>query len=170
MATLEDIKALLGEPGFHWSDPAPWTRLEQELEVAFPADFRAVTDAYGPVLISGGLYLYHPGHPTRNLGEEIKESMEFWLEEDSAEFLPGGAGSRPGELLPVATGTSAETIFLRIPYEPSAPWAVGVQEMDSGEFVLYEMAFGDWLLAYLRGEDVMAGASAPERPFFEPLN
>ncbi|MEV6196283.1 SMI1/KNR4 family protein [Streptomyces sp. NPDC051920] len=129
-----------------------------------------MTDAYGPVLISGGLYLYHPGHPTRNLGEEIKESMEFWLEEDSAEFLPGGAGSRPGELLPVATGTSAETIFLRVPYEPSAPWAVGVQEMDSGEFVLYEMAFGDWLLAYLRGEDVMAGASAPERPFFEPLN
>ncbi|MFD8734299.1 SMI1/KNR4 family protein [Streptomyces sp. NPDC059618] len=169
MATLEDIKALLGEPGFHWSDPAPWTSLERELGVAFPADFRAVADAYGPVLISGRLYLRHPGHATRNLGEEIRESMEFWLEEDVAEFLPGGAGSRPGELLPVATGASAETVFLRIPYEPSAPWAVGVQEMDSGEFVLYEMTFGDWLLAYLRGEDVMVGASAPERPFYEPL-
>jgi hypothetical protein len=42
--------------------------------------------------------------------------------------------------------------------------------MDSGEFVLYEMAFSDWLLAYLRGEDVMAGASTPDRPFYEPLS
>ncbi|MFF2365386.1 SMI1/KNR4 family protein [Streptomyces sp. NPDC058122] len=170
MATLEEIKALLGEPGFHWSDAAPWTRLEQELGVALPADFRALTDAYGPVLISGGLYLHHPGHPAGNLGAEIKESMEFWLEEDSAEFLPSRAGSRPGELLPVATGTTAETVFLRIPYEPSAPWAVGVQEMDSGEFVLYEMTFSDWLLAYLKGDDVMAGSSVPDRPFHEPLN
>ncbi|MFD5813441.1 hypothetical protein [Streptomyces sp. NPDC127038] len=78
--------------------------------------------------------------------EVIRESMEFWLKEDAA-----------------------ETVFLRIPYEPSAPWAVGVQEMDSGEFVLHEMTFGDWLLAYLRGEGVMAGASAPERPFYESL-
>ncbi|MFJ7966615.1 hypothetical protein [Streptomyces sp. NPDC096324] len=84
MATLEEIKALLGDPGFHWSDAAPWTRLEQELGVSFPADFRALTDACGPVLISGGPY--------------------------------------------------------------------------------------DWLLAYLKGDDVMAGSSVPDRPFYEPLN
>ncbi|MET8957713.1 SMI1/KNR4 family protein [Streptomyces sp. NPDC004533] len=169
MATLEEIKELLGEPCFNCSDPAPWVRLEQELGISFPEDFRAIVDAYGPVVINKGLYLYHPGHPIRNLGEEIKESIEFWLEEDSAEFLPRGAGSRPGELLPIATGTTAETIFLQVPYEPSAPWAVGVQEMDSGEFVLYEMTFSDWLLAYLKGDDVMAGASVPDHPFYEPL-
>ncbi|MFJ7418939.1 hypothetical protein ACIQXD_09990 [Streptomyces uncialis] len=31
MATLEEIKALLGEPRFLWSDPEPWNLLEQEL-------------------------------------------------------------------------------------------------------------------------------------------
>jgi hypothetical protein len=169
MATLEEIKALLGEPRFNWSDPTPWVLLEQELGVFFPADFRDITDAYGPVVINKKLYLDHPGHPIRNLGEEIKESIEFWLEEDLSEFLPSRAGSRPGELLPIATGATAEHVFLQVPYRPSAPWAVGVQEMDSGEFVLYEMTFSDWLLAYLKGEDVMAGSSAPVHPSYEPM-
>ncbi|MEU8894209.1 SMI1/KNR4 family protein [Streptomyces sp. NPDC048442] len=170
MATLEEIKELLGEPCFNWCVPAPWVQLERELGIFFPDDFRAIADAYGPVVINKGLYLYHPGHPIRNLGDEIKESIKFWLEEDSAEFLPRGAGSRPGELLPIAAGTTAETIFLQVPCESSAPWAVGVQEMDSGEFVLYEMTFSDWLLAYLKGDDVMAGASVPDRSFYEPLS
>lgn len=66
MATLEEIKALLGEPRFQWSDPEPWNLLEQELGVSFPADFRAISDAYGPVLINDRLRLDHPGHPFRN--------------------------------------------------------------------------------------------------------
>ncbi|GAA2222463.1 hypothetical protein GCM10010232_03580 [Streptomyces amakusaensis] len=172
MATLEEIKALLGEPRFHWSDPAPWIQLEQELGVSFPADFREITDAYGPVLISEKLYLDHPGHRFRNLGESIKESLESWLdmeEEVLAEFLPSKAGSHPGELLPIARGTTAEEILLRVPHEPSAPWAVVVQEMDSGEYELYEMTFSDWLLAYLKGEDVMAGCAPPARLFYESL-
>ncbi|GGT04598.1 SMI1/KNR4 family protein [Streptomyces chromofuscus] len=171
MATLEEIKALLGEPPFNWSDPAPWVRLEQELGVCFPADFRQITDAYGPGVINTQVYLDHPGHPIRNLGEEIKESIEYWLEEDSAEFLPVSAGSRPGELLPIATAMTGESIFLRVPDGPAAPWVVGVQEMDSFEFVLHEMTFSDWLLAYLQGKDVTVHSHnwAPDRPFFEPL-
>ncbi|MFF7331784.1 SMI1/KNR4 family protein [Streptomyces sp. NPDC008150] len=170
MTTIEKIKALLGEPRFNWTDPTPWILLEQELGVSFPADFRELTDAYGPVLISEKLYLDHPGHPTRNLGKEIKESIEFWLEEDLADFLPSKAGSGPGQLLPIATGATAEQVFLQVPYGPSALWAVGVQEMDSGEFLLYEMPFSEWLLGFLKGKDVMAGSSAPTHAFYEQLN
>lgn len=169
MATLGEIKALLGEPRFQWSDPEPWNLLEQELGVSFPADFRAITDAYGPVLINDRLRLDHPGHPFRNLGKSIKEEIQFWHEDEETEFLPSRAGTGPGELLPIATGATAECVFLRVPPEPSAPWAVGVQEMDSGEFELYEMTFSDWLLAYLQGEDVMVGASTSAHPFYEPL-
>ncbi|MEV5012892.1 hypothetical protein [Streptomyces sp. NPDC055692] len=92
MATLEEIKELLGEPGFNWSDPAPWVRLEQELGVSFPDDFRAIADAYGPALIKKGFYLYHPGHPIRNLGEEIKESIESGLKKIQQSSFPVGQG------------------------------------------------------------------------------
>ncbi|WP_445402568.1 SMI1/KNR4 family protein [Streptomyces sp. LE64] len=169
MVTVEEIGALLGEPRFHWSDPGPWTALEQELGVRFPTDFREVTDAYGPVVINGHLQLDHPGHRFRNLGERIREEIGFWQEEDLAELLPHRAGPHPGELLPVATGSQAEYVFLRVPREPSQPWAVGVQEMDTWEFVLHEMTFGDWLLAYLKGEDVMVGATVPARPSYASL-
>ncbi|MCX4662065.1 SMI1/KNR4 family protein [Streptomyces uncialis] len=169
MATLEEIKELLGEPRFLWSDPEPWNLLEQELGITFPADFRSITDAYGPVLISDRLYLDHPGHPSRNLGRSIKEEIEFWVEDDVTKILPGKAGTRPGELLPIATGATAESVFLRVPPGPSAPWVVGIQEMDSFEFELYEMTFSDWLLAFLKGEDVLVGASPPARLFYEPL-
>jgi hypothetical protein len=171
MATLEEIRELLGEPRFNWSDPAPWDRLEQELGVSFPADFRDITDAYGPVMINKQLYLDHPGHPIRNLGEEVRDSIEFWAEEDQAEILPIPAGTRPGELLPVATAMTGESVFLRVPSGPSEPWTVGVQEMDSFSFVLHDMTFSDWLLAYLQGEDVTVHSRnfAPDRPFYEPL-
>ncbi|MFG2987554.1 hypothetical protein ACGFYQ_41320 [Streptomyces sp. NPDC048258] len=69
MATLPEITALLGEPRFNWSDPAPWIELERELGIEFPADFREIVDAYGSIEINRQLYLTHPaGHLLHSLG------------------------------------------------------------------------------------------------------
>ncbi|MEV8399854.1 hypothetical protein [Streptomyces niveus] len=79
MATLSEIKALLGEPRFNWPDPAPWIELEQELGIEFPADFREIVNAYGSIEINGQLYLKHPaGHLLHSLGRAIREDLEFW--------------------------------------------------------------------------------------------
>lgn len=73
VATLSEIQALLGEPRFNWSDPAPWIALEQELGIQFPADFREIVDAYGSIEINGQLYLEHPaGHLLHSLRETIR--------------------------------------------------------------------------------------------------
>ncbi|MFF0473168.1 SMI1/KNR4 family protein [Streptomyces sp. NPDC004284] len=162
----------MGEPRFNWSDPAPWTGLERELGVEFPADFRAIVDAYGSISINGQLFLKHPaGHLLHELGKDIGLDLEFWREEDMAGFLPGRAGAGPGELLPVATATTGETVFLRVPDGPSSPWRVLVQEMDSPSWTLYEMTFGAWLLAYLKGRDVTLCSRdrAPDGPSYEFL-
>ncbi|MFJ1756957.1 SMI1/KNR4 family protein [Kitasatospora sp. NPDC088134] len=173
VASFSEVRSLLGEPGFNWSDPAPWTEMEREFGFEFPADFREVVDAYGSVLINNQLYLEHPaGHLLHNLQKSVRDNLEFWQEEDSTEFLPSPAGARPGELMPIATGRTRETVFLRVPAEPSSPWRVLIQEFNSFSWVLYEMTFGEWLLAYLRGEDVMAGSRnfAPDGAFYEPLS
>ncbi|AJE43601.1 SMI1/KNR4 family protein [Streptomyces nodosus] len=172
MATLSEIQALLGEPRFNWSDPAPWTELEQELGIEFPADFREILDAYGSIEINGQLYLKHPaGHLLHSLGEMIRLDLELWREEDMAEFLPGPVGANSGELMPVATATTGEAIFLRVPDGSSSPWRVVVQEFDSPAWTLYEMTFSEWLLAYLGGRDVTLCSRdfAPDRPFWEFL-
>ncbi|MFF6843098.1 SMI1/KNR4 family protein [Streptomyces tanashiensis] len=172
MATLSAIRALLGESRFNWADPAPWIALERELGVEFPADFHEIVDAYGSVVINGQLHLQHPApHLLHDLGTMIRRDLEFWREEDMAEFLPDPAGTNPGELLPVATATTGEMIFLRVPEEPSSPWRVLVQEMDSPSWTLYDMTFGAWLLAYLKGRDVTLCARdrAPGGPTHEFL-
>ncbi|MFF4079409.1 SMI1/KNR4 family protein [Streptomyces sp. NPDC001777] len=154
-ATLPEITALLGEPRFNWTDPAPWTELERELGVTFPEDFREIVDAYGSVQVNNQLYLTHPaGHLLHSLGKDIRDDLELWRDEDMVEFLPGPAGSGPGELIPVASATTGEAVFLRVPDGPTAPWRVVVQEFDSPAWTLYEMTFGEWLLAYLKGRDV----------------
>ncbi|UYQ60703.1 hypothetical protein [Streptomyces peucetius] len=103
-------------------------------------------------------------------GRNHQGGLEFWREEDMVEFLPSPVGVNPGELLPVASAMTGEWVFLRVPDEPSLPWRVVVQEFDSPAWTLYEMTFGEWLLAYLRGEDVtVCSHLAPDRPFWEFL-
>lgn len=73
MATLPEMTALLGEPRFNWSDPAPWIELERELGIEFPADFREIVDAYGSIQVNDQLYLTHPaGHLPHSPGENIR--------------------------------------------------------------------------------------------------
>ncbi|MER8070173.1 SMI1/KNR4 family protein [Streptomyces sp. NPDC094034] len=169
MATLSAIRALLGEPRFNWSDPAPWIELEQELGLEFPADFREIVDAYGSIEINGQLYLKHPaGHLLHSLGKMIRQDLELWRDEDMTEFLPNSVGANPGELMPVATATTGEAVFLRVPDDDSSPWRVVIQEFDSPAWTLYEMTFGEWLLAYLQGRDVTLCSrnTAPDGPFY----
>ncbi|MFI8432929.1 SMI1/KNR4 family protein [Streptomyces sp. NPDC079020] len=173
MATLPEITALLGEPRFNWSDPAPWRELEREFGIGFPADFRGIVDAYGSIQINKQLYLKHPAtHLLHSLGREIRGDLELWREEDMAEYLPSPVGANPGELMPVATATTGEAVFLRSPDTPSSPWRVVVQEFDSPAWTLYEMTFGEWFLDYLKGYDVTLCSRnfAPDGPFYEFLN
>ncbi|MDT0467780.1 SMI1/KNR4 family protein [Streptomyces gibsoniae] len=173
MATFSEITALLGEPRFDWSDPAPWIELEQEFGIEFPVDFREIVNAYGSIVINGQLYLEHPaGHLLHSLGETIRGDLELWRDEDMAEFLPSPVGANPGELMPVASAMTGESVFLRVPDEPSSPWCVLVQELDSPAHTLYEMTFSAWLLAYLKGRDVTVCSRnlAPDGPFWEFLS
>lgn len=173
VATFAEIRALLGESRFNWADPAPWIEMEREFGIEFPADFREIVDAYGSVQINNQLYLEHPaGHLLHSLGESIRGDLELWREEDMVEYLPSPAGANPGELMPVATAATGESVFLRVPDGFSSPWRVVVAELDSPAWTLHEMTFGEWLLAYLRGEDVTVCTRnfAPGRPFFEPLS
>ncbi|MCM1948059.1 SMI1/KNR4 family protein [Streptomyces sp. G2] len=173
MATLADIRALLGEPQFNWTDPEPWNDLERELGMEFPADFREIVDAYGSVLVNNHLYLEHPArHLLHDLGSTIEGDLELWREEDMAEFLPSPVGSKPGELMPVATAVTGESIFLRVPDDIGSPWRVVVQEFDSPAWTLYEMTFSEWLLAYLKGRDVTLCVRdrAPDGPSYRFLS
>jgi hypothetical protein len=170
MAALEDIKALLGEPGSGMSDPEAWSRLESELGIEFPRDFRKFCDAYGPGRINRQVVTHHPGASHGNLGQLIRSDIEAWSHAPE-EMVTQPVGTGPGEVFPWGTSASGETVFFRVPGDASEAWSVFVYWSDEGEFAEYAMSFSDWMLAYLRGEDVGVCSRhfAPEGPFFQPL-
>ncbi|MBT2367769.1 hypothetical protein J7E88_21275 [Streptomyces sp. ISL-10] len=112
----------------------------------------------------------HPGVAHGNLGQLIRSDIEAWAHppEDMA-TQPVGTG--PGELFPWGSAASGETMFLRVPKGASEAWSVFVHESDEGEFLEYAMSFGDWMPAYVRGEDVGVCLRnfAPEGPFFQSI-
>ncbi|MGW1028834.1 SMI1/KNR4 family protein [Streptomyces sp. NPDC002577] len=171
MAALEDIKALLGEPRNGTFDPEAWSRLENELGIEFPRDFREFCDAYGPVRINNQVVTKHPGVARANLGQLIRSDIEAWPHAPE-EMVIHPVGTGPGELFPWGTSASGETMFFRVPKGASEPWSIFVYWSDEGEFAEYAMSFSDWMLAYLRGEDVGVCSRnfAPEGPFFQQLD
>jgi hypothetical protein len=171
VATFDDLKKLLGEPRFQWTDPTPWDELELELGVHFPEDFRRFSDAYGPVLINNQVDIGHPGVERGNLGKTIRRTIEAWASAPEDE-VPYPVGSGPGELLPWGGASSGETIFFRVPEKGSTGWAVGVYEHDEGTYREYMMTFNEWMLSYLRGEDmtVCSRCFTAEGPYFAPIS
>ncbi|MFE1263362.1 SMI1/KNR4 family protein [Streptomyces albogriseolus] len=171
MGTFEELKNLLGEPRFLWSDPTPWTELEDELGVRFPEDFRTFSDAYGPVLINNQVDIGHPAAALGNLGRTIRRTIEAWSGAPDDE-VPYPVGSAPGELLPWGGASSGETIFFHVPEEGNQQWVIGVYEHDEGTYREYAMTFNEWMLSYLRGQDmtVCSRNFAPQGPFFTPIS
>jgi hypothetical protein len=170
MTSLEDIKALLGEPRFAWSDPEPWSQLEGELGIVFPEDFREFCDAYGPVLINNQVAISHPGVERGKLGDWIRGDIEAWADAPENESSYS-VGTGPGEIFAWGSAASGETMFLRVPKDMSENWETVVYQSDDGIFEEHPMSFSDWMLSYLRGEDVTVCSRnfAPDGPFYEPI-
>ncbi|WP_228389685.1 SMI1/KNR4 family protein [Streptomyces smaragdinus] len=134
--------------------------------MTFPGDFRELSDAYGAITINEHLYLLHPsGNSEGSLGEKIEGDIALWKDLDE-EDLPT-VGTAPGELLPISGAITGESVFLHVPVSSSERWRVGVYQSDCAEYVEYDMTFTDWLLAYLRGEDVtVCRDMRPALPFY----
>ncbi|MGW0885570.1 SMI1/KNR4 family protein [Streptomyces sp. NPDC002671] len=169
VTSLEELQNLLGEPRFLWSDPTPWNDLEQNLGVPLPRELREFSDAYGAILINNQLDIGHPGVTNGNLGVTIQRTIEAWSRAPEDE-VPYAVGTEPGSLLPWAGTSSGETLFFRIPEDVSSVWPIGVYESNEGGYLEYTLSFNEWMLAYLRGEDVTVCSKsfAPDGPFYEP--
>lgn len=169
--TFDELREILGEPRFRWTDPEPWEALEQELGLRFPADYRQFVDAYGAVLINNQLTLFHPATPWHNLGNEIREQPELWTDVSPELLPPHPFGTGKGEIFPWGHSASSEMAYFRTPRDAEDHWVIAVIERDECVYTEYEMTFNAWMLAYLSGEEMAIHSRnfAPDRPFFHEL-
>ncbi|WP_234042484.1 SMI1/KNR4 family protein [Streptomyces marianii] len=170
---LQQVLEMLGGPTARYRNSVAWQALEDNLGAGLPGDFKAIADAYAPVVHNGHLYLNHPATKRWNLGEWTRSTAEAWSqvvwEEGDLEGDPRPSlgvfdltfGTAEG-LIPLASTDRGETIF----YAPRGAQGQGslFVEDGEGEFFEYAMGFAEWLYRYLVGED-MAG---PETSSFYP--
>ncbi|MEV6183071.1 SMI1/KNR4 family protein [Streptomyces sp. NPDC052016] len=167
---LERVRDVLGEPSWRYRDPEAWRKLESELGVSLPADYKEIVDAYAPVQINGHLYLSHPATERWNLGERIRRTSKAWSQIEWDDGEPEGDprlslgipelvfGTSDG-LIPIAGTDRGEEIF----YAPRGALGRGslFVEGGEGEFFEYSFSFAEWLYRWLVGEEVTGpGGSA----------
>ncbi|MEU8932883.1 SMI1/KNR4 family protein [Streptomyces sp. NPDC048409] len=167
---LGRVWEMLGEPSWRYRNPEAWHKLEADVGVRFPEDFKKIVDAYAPVLINGHLSLSHPATERWNLAERIRRRSRSWSEVEWDEGEPEGDprvslgtsdllfGTADG-LVPICGTDRGEEIF----YAPRGAAGQGsfFVENGEGEFFEYSHSFAQWLYLWLIGEEVTGpGGSA----------
>ncbi|MFD7687354.1 SMI1/KNR4 family protein [Streptomyces sp. NPDC059781] len=164
------LLTVLGEPPMRYRDAVAWSRLERDLRVSLPAEFKELVDGYAPVEINGHLYLLHPATERWNLAEKIRSTSEAWSQIEWGDGEPegdpraslGATELRFGDadgLIPLASTNRGETLFCA----PKGGQGTGsfFVENGEGEFFEYSMGFAEWLWRWLNGEEVTGpGGSA----------
>ncbi|WP_415954011.1 SMI1/KNR4 family protein [Streptomyces sp. KLOTTS4A1] len=163
---LAAVMKMLGPAENRYADPAAWDRLHAELGIRLPSDFRAVVDAFAPVMINGHLYLDHPATERWNLGEGIRGGIEAWSGLSWDDFHVEGDplqlfglaelsfGTRDG-LWPIVGSDRGENVFLA-GADDDPRFLVNFDET----WAEYRMSFAEWLYRYLIGEDMTGPNSA----------
>lgn len=131
-----------------------WRPLEEAIEAPLPDDYKALVDAYGPVLINGHLYLEHPANPFYPLGTWVSESIQEFRDAEWGEEGPPQFGGKDG-LIPVASTDRGEYVFLT-PRNDGGQSRILSCGRDDPDLYEHRMTFAEWLYRYLAGEEMFS--------------
>lgn len=141
MTALDDLMALVPAPADPVGAPFDWRRVEANVGLALPEDYKRFCDRYGHGAFVAG-WNVDAATPGATLGFDMPTSGLNFLLEDS-EWSPHPA---PGGLLLFASTETKETFWWR-----TDTWAV-VFHSDLVEFVETKMTATEAILATVRGE------------------
>ncbi|MFI9628687.1 SMI1/KNR4 family protein [Streptomyces sp. NPDC052042] len=164
------VISMIGPPENRYSDLAAWHRLEADLGLVLPADYKEIVDAYAPIQINGHLYLSHPATRRWNLGEWIQDTARAFNEvgRDALDLdgdeVPGELAGLtepvfrvPEGLMPLTSTDRGEYLFLLPGHEEREARLITYD--GDGYWSAHKMSFAEWLYRYLVGED-MAGPNS----------
>ncbi|WP_329022315.1 SMI1/KNR4 family protein [Streptomyces sp. NBC_00690] len=170
MEPLQRVFAMMGEPDARYADPDAWNRLEEELGLALPEDYKTLVDGYAPIQVNGHLHLEHPAAPGLGLSSFMAQTVEAFtsITWDEDVLCPGFESTGPlfgGEkgMVPLCSTDRGEYVFLA-PKVDGEPGRLLTCDGDEQDFYEYRMSFGEWLSRYLTGDDMVGPHSAAFYP------
>ncbi|MFB6890418.1 SMI1/KNR4 family protein [Kitasatospora sp. NPDC056327] len=173
MDHLSELRGIIGPPSGPGVSAAGWRRVEHDLGVSLPEEFKVLADWYSPIRIGRSILLANPETGVFNFGAHVRQTLDAYRACDfSRENFPDfpdviGFGG-PDGLIPLSGTAHGEEIFLyRDPVV--GRWQIVVFVGDDLEFHRYDMGFAEWLHRYLTGEDMAGPNSARAMPNPLPL-
>lgn len=160
---VDRVISMLGPSGNSHADPAAWQRLENELGVELPGEYKTLIDLYGPLLLNQHLFIKHPATERRNLGAWIQSTVTAFrrsrLQGPEGEIRFGG----PDGLVPLSSTDRGEYVF-GVHDRNGEGWTLMACDGDEPDFFEYHMGYAEWLYRYLIGESMFG----PETEVFYP--
>lgn len=153
----KSLAAILGDTRNVFPESDAWSRLERELGIQFPVDYKCIVDAYAPVQLNYHLYLDHPANQFRPLGGWITRVIESlgsvsWSDDMKCPGFESGPsfGGKSG-MIPITSTDRGEYAFLA-PGRDDGCGRILTWGRDAPAFYEHDMSFSEWLYRYLAGE------------------
>lgn len=143
------VVRFLGEPQFNDFSTSTWRKIEGELGISLPGDYRSFASAYGPCVLFGVLYMSHPKGVALNLSKfvarvtaETRESRSISPEEFPYPLFP-----EPGGAIPVAENFEGDRVYLYPPRKVGDGWTVLVNR--EARWTWHPVGFFEFILSAL---------------------
>ncbi|MFE2562053.1 histone-like nucleoid-structuring protein Lsr2 [Streptomyces sp. NPDC059352] len=156
MTSIDRLISLCPPPPI--APPTDWPAVERLLGMRLPADYKQISDTYGPGTFCGFLHLYHPHAHTSwtSLIGPMPSTIRTQLQrehEQGASPLPVG----PQDLFPMAVTDNGEYLFwvTRSGVSPDE-WTVAASQARSFQWYTYDGDLAGFLTAVLSGQEIVS--------------
>ncbi|RSS26108.1 SMI1/KNR4 family protein [Streptomyces sp. WAC05458] len=149
------FREILGPPLLGGDLVSDWRDVEERSLVTLPGDYKEFISAYGPGVINGQLYVFHPKGESGGEGLRLEVLWEqaantySELARESPDLYPYPVHPEPGGCIPVARSISGNHVFLAPPVDRGQQWSVIVE---MGGWARFPMSFTDFLWKVLHDE------------------
>ncbi|MGW5779857.1 Lsr2 family DNA-binding protein [Streptomyces sp. NPDC003863] len=151
-----------------------WPAVEQSLGMSLPADYKQISDTYGPGTFCGFLHLYHPHAHTSwtSLTGPMPSTIRTQLQrehEQATSTLPAD----PQDLFPMAVTDNGEYLFwVTRPTGSPDEWTIAANQARSFKWYTYDGDLAGFLATVLSGQEtvsVFPSSLLDHGAFFTPL-
>lgn len=152
---VSDLTAVVAPPAEPAYEPGDWDRLEGELGMPLPTDYKQAVAAYGDGCFGDFIHLYQPAstNPDHDLLRPRRTDFDALrvIQCDYPEDVPYRL-TDPAELLPVGLSDNGDVIYwhVRDPKNPDG-WTIVVNDSREPEWSTFPGGITDFLAELLTG-------------------
>jgi hypothetical protein len=154
--SVKELCAILSFPDSPVENDGAWQKIEDELGISFPDDYKQFIDIFGTAYIGNFIYVLNPFAENRNFNFSEQHIMILEAFREIGSFFGGEKFPYPlypdkGGLLPWGFSINGDHLFWFAQGEPQE-WTIAVDESRGASFETYNDSMSSFLVKLLKKE------------------